>query len=212
MVGEVAGDYYFLPGEILPHRRDVQWIGSIDKEHMSDQLRSFCSYTGTGCDITKFSSELYELIHDQDSKLFTTDPEIIDAKKFALESQLEEFIVSNWESTGLSHDYDIYVDDIGQIGKQYPTETGLLDILAISKDGKTFLVIELKKGRSDDSVVGQVQRYMGWVQEHKAINGEAVKGLIITSEDSTKIHYALKVVPNVSFMTYEVSFKLEQII
>ena len=84
MVGEVAGDYYFSPGEILPHCRDVQWIGSIDKERMSNQLRSFCSYTGMGCDLTKFSSELYELIHDQDSKLFTTDPGIIDAKKFAM--------------------------------------------------------------------------------------------------------------------------------
>ena len=31
------------------------------------------------------------------------------------------------------------------------------------KDKKTLLVVELKKGRVSDNVVGQIQRYMGYV-------------------------------------------------
>ncbi|NBT48546.1 MAG: hypothetical protein EBT07_12155 [Actinobacteria bacterium] len=34
------------------------------------------------------------------------------------------------------------------------------DVLAISKDKQEVLVVELKKGRASDSVVGQIQRYM----------------------------------------------------
>jgi len=37
-----------------------------------------------------------------------------------------------------------------------------IDILAVSKDQKELLVVELKKGRASDVVVGQIQRYMGF--------------------------------------------------
>jgi RecB family endonuclease NucS len=40
-----------------------------------------------------------------------------------------------------------------------------MDILAISKDRSRLLVIELKRGRASDAVVGQIQRYMGFVHE-----------------------------------------------
>ena len=40
------------------------------------------------------------------------------------------------------------------------SDTGPIDILAISKDKKTLLVVELKKGRVSDNVVGQIQRYI----------------------------------------------------
>jgi hypothetical protein len=43
-----------------------------------------------------------------------------------------------------------------------------IDILAISKDKTELLVVELKKGRASDMVVGQIQRYMGYVLEELA--------------------------------------------
>ena len=54
------------------------------------------------------------------------------------------------------------------VGQQYPTDTGYIDILAVSKDNKELLVIELKKGRASDVVVGQIQRYMGYILEEIA--------------------------------------------
>ena len=87
-------------------------------------------------------------------------------------------------------------------------DTGPLDILCVSKDKKTLLVVELKKGKASDTVVGQVLRYMGYVQEELAEDGQSVRGVIIALEDGQGIRRALAMVPAVSFYRYEVSFRL----
>ena len=86
--------------------------------------------------------------------------------------------------------------------------TGPLDILAISKDKKRLLVVELKKGRASDAVVGQTLRYMSFVQEMLAEKDQAVHGIIIALEDDQKIHRALAMVSNVKFCRYQVNFRL----
>jgi len=88
------------------------------------------------------------------------------------------------------------------------SDTGPLDILAISKDKQTLLVIELKKGRASDSVVGQIQRYMGYVQETLLEDFQQVKGIIIALEDDLRIRRALSVVNNIEFYRYQINFKL----
>jgi restriction system protein len=66
---------------------------------------------------------------------------------------LGDFPISNWPSTVLGQKYDIYTVDGEMVGQQYPSDTGPIDILAISKDGKELLVVELKRGRSSDVLV-----------------------------------------------------------
>jgi restriction system protein len=68
--------------------------------------------------------------------------------------------------------------------------------------------MELKKGRVSDSVVGQIQRYMGYVQEELAEEGQKVNGVIIALEDDLKIRRALSVTNNIEFFRYQVSFRL----
>jgi restriction system protein len=80
----------------------------------------------------------------------------------------------------------------------------------VSKDGKELLVVELKKGRASDVVVGQVQRYMGYVKEELAEKGQAVRGVIIALQDDLKLRRALSVAPNIDFYTYKVQFRLEK--
>jgi RecB family endonuclease NucS len=80
--------------------------------------------------------------------------------------------------------------------------------LARDKSNHDWVVIELKKGKSSDAVVGQLLRYMGWVKKHRATGGESVRGIIITSTPDDKIKYALLVSQGVSFYTYRVSFDL----
>ena len=80
----------------------------------------------------------------------------------------------------------------------------------MSKDNKEVLVVELKKGRASDSVVGQIQRYMGYVSEFVAEENQAVKGVIIALEEDQRIKFALKVAPNIDFYRYEVKFDLIQ--
>jgi hypothetical protein len=67
------------------------------------------------------------------------------------------------------------------------------------------------KPMSSDTVVGQIQRHMGWVQVHYAEPGQSVKGIIIGSEDDARILYALKVAPNIGLMRYAMDSRLETI-
>ncbi len=207
--GEVVGDYHYAPGQILPHRRAVTWLHvKVPRDAMSDALRNSSGSIGTVSNITPHREELERLIGGESApKVVSTDPTVEDASSFALEEHLEEFLVANWQSTELGKDYDIYEED-GEKGQQYQTDTGPLDILAISKDRKRLLVVELKKGRASDVVVGQVLRYMGFVQDELAEEGQAVQGVIIAHEDDQRIRRALAMVSSVAFYRYEVSFKL----
>src|SRR5262249_53394169 len=125
-----------------------------------------------------------------------------------MEEHLEEFLVQNWSQTELGRQYDIYEEEGERVGQQYPTDTGPLDILAVSKDRKTLLVVELKKGRATDVVVGQSLRYMSYVQDELADENQTVQGIIIALEDDQRIRRALKMTPNIAFYRYEVTFKL----
>jgi len=127
---------------------------------------------------------------------------------FALESQLKEFLVANWASTDIGKNYNIFEDEGQRVGIEYPTDTGRIDILAIRKDGKELLVVELKRGRVSDVVVGQIQRYMGYVAELIANEEQAVAGAIIGLDDDLNLRRALSVTRNIEFYRYEVKFRL----
>ena len=70
------------------------------------------------------------------------------------------------------------------------------------------MVIELKKGRASDSVVGQTLRYMGYVKEEVAKPNQSVKGLIIALEDDLGTRQALSIVPDIAFDRYQINFQL----
>ena len=120
----------------------------------------------------------------------------------------QHFLVQNWKQTELGKDFDIFEEDGELVGQQYQSDTGPMDILAIKKDKTQLLVVELKKGRARDAVVGQVLRYMGYVKQELAESNQSVKGVIIALDDDTRIRRALAMTPDISFYRYEVSFKL----
>ena len=208
-VGEVNGDYTYEPGKILFHRRPVQWLNvSIDRAAMSEALRNSTGSIGTVSNISRYAEEIERLIGGVSApKLISTDETVEDPTAFALEEHLEDFLVKNWAQTELGKEYDIYEED-GEKAQQYQTDTGPLDILAISKDKKRLLVVELKKGRASDAVVGQTLRYMSFVQEMLAEKDQTVHGIIIALEDDQRIRRALAMVSNILFYRYQISFKL----
>jgi len=212
-VGEVTGDYIYQPGGMLPHRRPVSWLAqTIDRANMSEALRNSTGAIGTVSNITRHQEEIEKLIGGaRPPTLISTDQTVEDPASFALETHLEDFLVQNWPHTELGKEYDIYEEEGERVGQQYPTDTGALDILAISKDKRRLLVVELKKGRASDVVVGQILRYMGYVQEELAEEGQTVQGAIIAHEDDQRIRRALAIVPNIVFYRYQVSFKLLKI-
>ena len=208
-VGEVNGGYYYEPSNILPHRRPVTWLNvTIERTSMSEALRNSTGSTGTVSTVSKHREELEKLIGGVSTpKLISTDVSVEDPSSFALEEHLEDFLVKNWAHTEFGKDYDIYEED-GEKAQQYQTDTGPLDILAISKDKKRLLVLELKKGRASDAVVGQTLRYMSFVRDELAEEGQTVLGVIIAHEDDQRIRRALAMTPKITFYRYQVSFKL----
>jgi restriction system protein len=209
-VGEVLDTYSYHSAQILPHRRTVKWLTKmIDRSSMSELLKKSTGSIGTVSDITKYAEEIERMIAGvRPPTLISTDETVEDPSNFALEKHLEDFLVQNWKQTELGKQYDIYEEDGELVGQQYPSDTGPLDILAISKDKRELLVVELKKGRVSDIVVGQIQRYMGYVKEELAEEGQRVKGVIIALEDDIRIRRALSVTTNIEFYKYQVSFKL----
>ncbi len=135
--------------------------------------------------------------------------QIEDPNEFVLEKYLEEFVVSNFH-TIFRGQLKIYEDADGNDGQQYGTDIGPIDILAVEPQSQSFVVVELKKGRSSDQVVGQILRYMGWVKKNLCLNGQAVKGLIICRDPDSKLSYALEMTTSIDVRYYNVSFELRE--
>ena len=204
--GVVVGEYFFNEGGPLPHRRKVNWSSErISQDQLSNELQRVLNLPLSLVDLKNYDDEIRQLTS---GVLLTRDPEIQNPTSFALESVLEEFLVSNWNSIDLSKKYKILRDENNElIGQQYPTDTGPIDILAISHDEKEFLVIELKRGRASDKVVGQLLRYMGFVQTILE-EGQTVKGMIIANEQDKSMELALKMIKDASFVKYDINFTL----
>lgn len=210
--GEISSNYQYAKDQILFHRRQVSWSSStINKEEFSEQLRRSMGSIGTISEVTQYAEEISKLLSGVEYLgPASIDPTVEERSVFVLEKYLEDFLVSNWESTELGKNYDIYQDENGT-GQQYQTDSGRIDILAVSKDGKELLVVELKKGRASDAVVGQITRYMGYVTTELAGPDQKVKGVIVALEDDQRLRRSLVIVPGIDFFKYEVSFKLTRI-
>ena len=90
--------------------------------------------------------------------------------------------------------------------KEYDTRNvGRIDLLCTDKN-RDFVVVETKKGKESDKVVGQIQRYMGWINRNLAKNGENVRGIIIVNEFDEGLDYAVSVNENIQLKYYEVKF------
>ncbi|MDX0604983.1 DUF91 domain-containing protein [Sinorhizobium medicae] len=210
-VGEVMGGYYYVPGGILPHRRRVKWLDiAIIRAAMSEALQNSTGSIGTVSNISVHGPEIETFLRVTPAPLsiISTDTTIEDPVAFAMEKHLEAFLVANWDQTELATTFSIFEEDGEKVGQQYETDAGPIDILAVSKDRKRLLVVELKRGRASDVVVGQVLRYMGYVKSEIAEADQIVEGAIIALEEDRKLRWALASVPHVSFYRYEVRFKL----
>jgi len=119
-----------------------------------------------------------------------------------MENDLENFLVENLHL--IDKDLKLFQGEQGKSGRQYITEIGDIDLLC--KKNNDFVVIELKKGRSSDKVVGQISRYIGWVKE-KLANGNNVKGIIIVHDFDTKLKYAALANPNIELKYYQISIE-----
>lgn len=96
------------------------------------------------------------------------------AAEFALEAHLEEFIDKNWNAIQFEgRKLKRYTTD-EQNGRQFPAGLWNIDFLCVDEQTRNLVVVELKRGQTSDATVGQVLRYMSWVEENVAERGQAV--------------------------------------
>lgn len=127
---------------------------------------------------------------------------------FAYERDLQNFLARNLGliEPGL-HLYE--EDDI--TGIEFPAGGRFIDILALDRH-TNYVVIELKVSRGYDRVVGQLLRYMAWIETHQAEPGQRVRGVIIAREISEDLRLACSRIADVQLFEYALSVSLKPIV
>jgi hypothetical protein len=103
------------------------------------------------------------------------------------ERDIEEYYFENIHEL----DPDLSILSTPIYGRQFPTHIGPIDLLCKDKKTDEYVIIELKRGHTNDEVVGQILRYMGWVYVHLEKSKKSVRGYIVASEFSDNIEYSL---------------------
>jgi len=162
----------------------------ISKEEISKDLKKITD---------KYKDCLDIEVKDEDSDL--------SKGLFYMESQLEDFIIQNWNESEFGKKYDLIIEDGELQSQQYRTDIGPIDILAKDKVTDEYVVIELKRNQTGDQTIGQIARYMQWVEENLSKN---VKGVIVCGKWDEKLDYARKRMGDVEVLLYELNFSLKE--
>jgi restriction system protein len=152
--------------------------------------------------------EILEIYRKSLDKGVRDEASVMSKGLFYMEQQLEDFIISNWDSTSLGQEYDLIYEDGALISQQYSTPVGRMDILATDRKTGSYVVIELKRNQTSDDTIGQVTRYMGWVKQE--LGDDEVKGVIIAGSYDQRLDYARVMMPELEVFIYEVHFNLKE--
>jgi hypothetical protein len=190
-VGNLTENYY-------PYLIPVEW----EQKDISYPDIVFSFYT------------MYEIGEDKYRELLPPpEATIQQSPEFVLEKYLEEFIISNFDKIFKNH-LGLYKDTEGNIGQQFIIDSegkqiGRIDILAKDTQSGNFVVIELKKGRESDQVIGQLLRYMGWIKENLCEPNQEVKGYVVCKDIDERLRLAISIVADkIKIKRYKIDFQL----
>ena len=94
-------------------------------------------------------------------------------------------------------------------GVEFNAGGRFIDILAIDSNSN-LVVVELKVSRGYDRVIGQLLRYMGWV-EANICEGKPVRGMIVANEITEDLVLATSHISGrVKLFEYAISFTIKQ--
>lgn len=130
------------------------------------------------------------------------------SSEFAYESDLRDFLAKHLSI--IEPGLHLYQDE-GITGVEFPVGGRFIDILAVDSAG-CFVVIELKVSKGYDRVIGQLLRYMAWIEKHHAEPNQGVRGIIAAREISEDLKLACSYLSIVSLYEYELSVALRKIV
>jgi endonuclease len=126
--------------------------------------------------------------------------------EFAFEKDLQNYLVKNLHS--IEPGLRLYEEE-GLTGVQFSVGGRFIDILAVDRDNR-FVVIELKVSRGYDRVIGQLLRYMGWVEQNLE-SAKSARGIIVAKEITDDLELACSRLMDVKLIEYELSFTLRHV-
>jgi hypothetical protein len=135
----------------------------------------------------------------------TVGEDFTGSSEFAYEHDLRDYLAKNLHliEPGLR----LYRDEDGITGLEFPAGGRFIDILAVDSTAG-YVVIELKVSKGYDRVVGQLLRYIGWIEQHHAEPNQSVRGVIVAKEVSSDLRLACRRIQGVRLFEYKLSVAL----
>ena len=234
LIPDMVKDMGIKPGDMFSREQALQWFKghypNIKEGTVSAHLIRFSTNAPTRLHYSAKSDGSEDLLFKVDGRHFrlyepgkdpvpitasNPKPEGVSAERqaedesseFAYEHDLRDYLARNLQliEPGLK----LY-EDQGVTGVEFPVGGRFIDILAVDKAGN-YLVVELKVSKGYDRVVGQLLRYMGWIEEHQADPGQTVRGVIIAKEIPQDLRLACKRVPDIRLFEYSLSVSLKPV-
>jgi hypothetical protein len=234
LMKDMAADMRLKPGDVFTREQAVSWFGeqypNVKEGTVVAHLvrlstnalgRLHHSLRPDGSDDVFFKIDssrfrLYEAGKDPapiaEGKARDVGPgqeeqELAEGSEFAYEHDLRDYLAKN---LGLIEPGLTLYDDEGISGVEFPTGSRFIDILALDRD-KNYVVIELKVSRGYDRTVGQLLRYLGWIEQHHAEPGRTVRGVIVAKEISEDLRLACRRVSGIRLFEYALSVTLKPV-
>jgi len=159
----------------------IAFYGQLDRQPTYQEALAYYSARG---DVER-STQAFRAAKSR--RMLPAELQALDEGRFrklrVLEKTLEDFLEFN---------LDLLEKGLTFIARQYPTATGPLDILAKDRKGR-WAVLELKKGRAAERVLGQLLRYRDFIITERAAGRQNnVRGFIIAPEPDRRLLMAAR--------------------
>ncbi len=128
-----------------------------------------------------------------------------EALNFSYERDLQSALIS--EISSLFPKYKIFGNGVS--GVEYAIEGKRIDVLLEDYGETELLAIELKAGRADFRVFGQISMYIGLLS--KQFPDREIKGLIIAGSIDESLKNACRITDKISIKTYRMKLELENV-
>lgn len=153
----------------------------------------------------QFSTDMAEKLSDMEEQ---SDTEVVNSteREFAFEHDLRDYLARNLAK--IEAGLKLYEEEEIR-GIEFPVGGRFIDILAIDSNDD-YVVIELKVSRGYDRTIGQLLRYMGWIEANLAA-GKKVRGVIVASKISEDLKLAASRIRDVKLFEYKISLSVRGI-